>query len=61
MPDNHNTWRTAARRILKPIPGTDVERYGHVQVMQDGAGAFVECILWVPTDKRDEPIDEHKS
>ena len=61
MADNHDEWRSAARRILKSIPGTDVETYGHVHVMQDGSGAFVECILWVPLYKRDEPTDERKS
>ena len=61
MADNNDKWRNAARHILKPIQGTDVETYGHVHVMQDDAGAFVECIVWVPAAAKDIPTDERKS
>jgi len=49
MSDNRDRYREAAKRILKAIPGTDVELHANVHEMQTG-GAFVECIVWVPAD-----------
>ena len=48
MRDNRSAYREAARRILKQIPDADVEKLGNVHPMQDGSGAFVEAVVWVP-------------
>jgi len=50
---NHDRqqYRMAARQRLSSIPEIAVPTHAHVAVCE--GGAFVECVVWVPSDALD--------